>query len=98
MNTTIESAENASAPLPERRGRGWVPLFLREVRILLKNPVYGFCMVVFPVLVVLFFTSMMNDGQPLDMPVAVVDQDNTSTTRALVQKLDAFQNSEANMD
>ena len=94
MNTTIESAENASAPLPERRGRGWVPLFLREVRILLKNPVYGFCMVVFPVLVVLFFTSMMNDGQPLDMPVAVVDQDNTSTTRALVQKLDAFQNSE----
>ena len=55
---------------------------------------YGFCMVVFPVLVTLFFTSMMNDGQPLDMPIAVVDQDNTSTTRSLIRSLDAFQNTE----
>lgn len=69
-------------------------LFLREARILLKNPIYFFCMVVFPVLVVLFFTSMMKDGQPLDMPVGIVDQDNTSTTRALIRRLDAFQNSE----
>lgn len=66
---------------------------LRECRILLKNPIYGFCMVVFPVLTMLFFTSMMDEGQPQDMPVAVVDEDNTSTTRSLVQRLDAFQNS-----
>lgn len=66
---------------------------LRESRILLKNPIYAFCMVVFPILVVIFFTSMMSDGQPLDMPVAVVDLDNTSTSRSLVQRLDAFQNS-----
>jgi len=68
-------------------------VFLRECRILLRHPIYGFCMVVFPLLVVLFFTSLMNDGQPLDLPVAVVDQDNTSTTRALTRSLDAFQNS-----
>ncbi|MBQ9356733.1 MAG: ABC transporter permease [Prevotella sp.] len=67
---------------------------LRECRILLKNPIYGFCMVVFPVVTTLFFTSMMSDGQPLDMPVAVVDEDNTSTTRSLIQRLDAFQNSQ----
>ena len=66
---------------------------VREGRILVQNPIYGFCMVVFPLLVVFFFTSMMQEGQPLDMPVGVVDQDNTSTTRALVQRLDAFQNS-----
>ena len=69
-------------------------VFLRECRILLRNPIYGFCMVVFPLLVVLFFTSLMNEGQPLNLPVAVVDQDNTSTTRALTRSLDAFQNSE----
>ena len=68
-------------------------LALREGRILLRNRIYGFCMVVFPLLVVFFFTSMMKEGQPLDMPVGVVDLDNTSTTRALVQRLDAFQNS-----
>ena len=68
-------------------------LMVREARILVQNPIYGFCMVVFPLLVVFFFTSMMEEGQPLDMPVGVVDHDNTSTTRALVQRLDAFQNS-----
>jgi len=67
-------------------------LALREGRILLRNRIYGFCMVVFPLLVVFFFTSLMKEGQPLDMPVGVVDLDNTSTTRALVQRLDAFQN------
>ena len=66
-------------------------LFLREARILLKNPIYFFCMVVFPVMVLLFFTSMMKDGQPLDMPVGIVDQDNTSTTRSLGRRLDGFQ-------
>ena len=65
----------------------------RECRRLLQNPIYGFCMVVFPLLVVFFFTSVMDEGQPVDMPVGIVDQDNTSTTRALVQRLDAFQNS-----
>ena len=94
MDKAIESAEKVSAPLPAGRGGGWVSLFLRECRILLKNPIYGFCMVVFPLLVVFFFTSLMDDGQPLDLPVAVVDQDNTTTTRALVRSLDAFQNSE----
>ena len=67
-------------------------LVVREGRIMSKNPIYGFCMVVFPLLVVLFFTSMLTDGQPHDMPIAVVDLDNTSTTRSLVRRMDAFQN------
>jgi len=66
---------------------------LRECRILWRNPIYGFCMVVFPILVMLFFTSMMKEGQPTEMPIGIVDQDNTSTTRSLTRKLDAFQNS-----
>lgn len=58
-----------------------------------KNPIYGFCMVIFPVLVIAFFTTLMNEGQPVEMPVGVVDQDNTPTTRALIRKLDGFQSS-----
>ena len=65
----------------------------REMRILYKNPIYGFCMVVFPLLTMFFFTIMLGDGVPTDMPVGVVDQDNTSTTRALTQRLDAFETS-----
>ena len=67
---------------------------LRECRILKMNHIYGFCMVVFPILVMFFFTSLLKEGQPIDLPVGIVDLDNTSTTRALVRNLDAFQNSE----
>ena len=66
---------------------------LREVRIMLKNPIYGFCMVGFPLLAMFFFTSLMDEGLPQDMPVGVVDLDNTTTSRALVRRLDGFQSS-----
>ena len=66
---------------------------LREVRIMINNPIYGCCMVVFPLLAMIFFTSLMDDGLPQNMPVGVVDLDNTTTTRALVRRLDGFQSS-----
>ena len=68
-------------------------IMLREMKILYKNPIYGFCMVVFPVIVTVFFTSMLNEGLPEELPVGIVDLDNTSTTRSLERRLDAFQNS-----
>ena len=49
-------------------------------------------MVVLPLFVTVFFTSLMNNGQPVDLPIGIVDQDNTSTTRKLTRMIDAFQN------
>ena len=66
----------------------------RECKILYVNRIYFFSMVVFPLLTMVFFTTLMKDGLPQDMPVGVVDLDNTSTSRSLVQKLDGFQNSQ----
>ena len=66
---------------------------LRELNILRKNRIYGFCMIVFPVMLVLFFTTMLDDGIPQDLPIGVVDQDNSATSRGLVRNLDAMQNS-----
>ncbi|MBR5083320.1 MAG: ABC transporter permease [Prevotella sp.] len=51
-------------------------------------------MVIFPVIVTIFFTSMMNEGQPLEMPVGVVDLDNSSVSRGLIRRLNSFQTSE----
>ena len=48
-------------------------------------------MVAFPVLVIFFFTSLMDDGLPTEMPIGIVDLDNTSTTRSLGRRLDGFQ-------
>ena len=56
-----------------------------------KHIIYPACMVVFPLLVMVFFTSLMEDGLPTEMPIGIVDVDNTTTTRALIRRLDAFQ-------
>ena len=66
----------------------------RECKILYVNRIYFFSMVVFPLLALFFFTSLMDEGLPEDMPVGIVDLDNTTTTRSLVRRLDAFQSSE----
>ena len=66
---------------------------LREVKIVLHNPIYIFCMIVFPLLTMVFFTSLMDEGLPQDMPVGVVDLDNTSTSRSLIRRHDGFQSS-----
>ena len=67
---------------------------LRELRILIKNPIYGFCMVVFPIIVTIFFTSLLEEGLPESLPIGIVDLDNTSTTRSMVRRLDGFQSSQ----
>ena len=64
---------------------------MRELLILRQNHIYRFCMVLFPILVIFFFTSMLDDGLPTDMPVGIVDLDNTSTTRSLERRLNSFQ-------
>ena len=48
-------------------------------------------MVLMPIVVTVLFTSMMDKGQPVEMPVGVVDNDNTPTTRKLIRTLDSFQ-------
>lgn len=66
-------------------------IMLRELLILRQNHIYRFCMVLFPIMVMFFFTSIMDDGLPTNMPVGVVDLDNTSTSRSLTRRLDGFQ-------
>lgn len=65
---------------------------IREIGIMRANPIYGFCTIIFPILIVVYFTTLMGEGVPVSMPVGVVDQDNTPTSRAMIRNLDAFQN------
>lgn len=63
----------------------------RECRRMAARPLYLFCMVIAPLFCYIFFTTLMGSGLPANMPVAVVDLDNTSTSRNLVRNLDAFE-------
>ncbi len=66
-------------------------VMMRELLILRRNHIYRLCMVLFPLLVLFFFTSLMEEGLPQSLPVGVVDHDNSSVTRALTRQLDGFQ-------
>lgn len=59
--------------------------------ILRRNPIYMLFMVVMPIVAVLFFTTLLSNGQPTEMPVGIVDQDYTPITRRMARLLDAFQ-------
>ena len=50
-------------------------------------------MLMFPLLLVVFFTTMLSDGIPQNLPIGVVDQDNSATSRGLIRNLDAMQSS-----
>lgn len=62
----------------------------RELRRLSSRRIYLFLMVIAPLFCALFFADLLKDGVPSDLPVAVVDLDNTSVSRSLARSLDAF--------
>lgn len=70
---------------------GFWAVFRRESNYLLTRPIYLFAVILAPLLVTALLLYMMGQGLPTNMPVAVVDEDHTSTSRSLVRTLDAFQ-------
>ena len=58
---------------------------------MVHNKMYLLCTIVFPLFVIVFFTSVMQKGLPSKLPIAVVDQDNSATTRKLTRTLNTIQ-------
>ena len=63
----------------------------RELGIIRKRPVYILASVGVLVVNAIFYTTLMKDGLPHDLPIGVVDLDQSSTSRAFAQQLDATQ-------
>jgi len=69
----------------------------REIVILTSRPLYLFGMVIAPLFSALFFLTMMHQALPNDMPVAVVDKDNSPMSRKVIRQLDAFKQTKITM-
>ena len=69
-------------------------VFLRECKRLVSRPLYLFCMVIAPLFCYVFFTTLMDEGLPKNLPLGAVDMDNSSVSRNVLRNLDAFQQSE----
>ena len=62
-----------------------------EQKRMLSRGIYTFCIIIAPIFAFLFFTTLMGEGLPTELPAGVVDEDNTATTREVIRNLDAFQ-------
>lgn len=64
---------------------------MREVKHYFSRPLMLFCLLVAPLITIVFFTSLMYEGLPTDLPAAVVDEDDTQVTRNFIRTMDAMQ-------
>jgi ABC-2 type transport system permease protein len=62
----------------------------RELRRLIAEPIYLFGMIIAPLFCYIFFTTLMDEGLPKELPVGVVDMDESSVSRNVVRNLDSF--------
>ena len=69
----------------------FVKVLRREFLIILKRPVYILSSVGVLIVNAVFYTTFMKDGLPHDLPIGVVDLDNSSTSRMFASELDATQ-------
>ncbi len=68
---------------------GIVAVVKREFNRMLSRPIYLVMTLVLPIVCYTFFTSMMSDGMPTQLPIAVVDMDNSALSRSIIRKFNA---------
>lgn len=66
-------------------------IFFREIQTYLRRPMFLFCLLVAPLVCVFFFTTLMWEGLPTDLPAAVVDEDDTQVSRTFIRTMDAME-------
>lgn len=69
-------------------------IFRRELRIFGTRPLFLFTMILAPVICLVFFTSLMNNGLPTKLPAGMVDEDDTHVTRIVERILGSMEETE----
>ncbi len=69
---------------------GFRAVFVRECWRIAKSKIYIWGVICAALISLVILMFLMNEGLPHKMPIAVVDLDNTATTRTLIRQLDAF--------
>ena len=64
---------------------------LRELRLMRQRPVYLLATIGVMAFCTVFFLTFLRDGMPEDLPVGVVDMDNSSLSRNITRQIDATQ-------
>ena len=65
--------------------------FCRELRLIKESPRYLLLLTAGILFSYVFFLTFMHEGQPENLPIAVVDQDGSYLSRRLCHEIDATQ-------
>lgn len=71
--------------------RNLLSVIRRELVIIRKRPVYILASVGVLAVNIVFYLTLMQDGLPHDLPIGLVDEDRSSTSRSFARQLDATQ-------
>ncbi len=63
----------------------------RELQIYSKRPLFLFCLLVAPLICVVFLVTLMGNGLPTKLPAGIVDEDNTKISRTITRTIDAME-------
>ncbi len=63
----------------------------RELKRMMSRPIYLIGTVLVMAFCFVFFLTLFDEGQPNDMPIGIVDLDNSSLSRQLIRNIDATQ-------
>lgn len=73
------------------REKGVLAIAFREIGRMMSRPLYGLSMILAPLFCYVFFTTLMKEGLPQELPAGVVDEDNSSVSRNIIRNLDSYQ-------
>lgn len=74
--------------------RRFLNIWRRELKLFSKRPMMLTLLFVAPIVLLVFFTSLMSEGLPKNLPAGLVDEDNTQITRTIIRTLDAMEQTE----
>ncbi len=69
--------------------KGWIAVFKRELRLISGRSTYSLVLVILPLVAITLITLLFSKGVPRDLPIAVVDYDNSTLSRKLIRMIDA---------
>ncbi|HNX60447.1 MAG TPA: ABC transporter permease [Spirochaetota bacterium] len=69
---------------------GILAVVVREIGRMRSRALYPVVMIILPVLSAVIFIAMFHDGVPRNLPVAVLDNDNSALSRKLVRMIDSL--------
>lgn len=70
---------------------GWYLVFVRELRRMVSRPIYSLLVFFLPLSFLVFFATLMPQGLPDQLPMGVIDHDQSSLSRKIIRQIDASQ-------